>query len=65
MINVDPNGEPLRPALVWLDQRRTPGLPPVGGIWGLLFKLVGLAETAAYIQAEAEANWIRLHQPEV
>jgi len=65
VINVDERGEPLRPAIVWLDQRRTEGLPPVGGLWGLLFKLVRMNETAAYFIAEAEANWIRTHQPEI
>ena len=39
MVNVDRDGTPLRPAIVWLDQRRTDGLPPVGGIWGVAFRL--------------------------
>lgn len=65
MINVDRDGRPLRPAIVWLDQRRTEGLKPIGGRWGLLFALAGLRETVAYFQAEAEANWIMTHQPEV
>lgn len=65
MINVDRDGNPLRPAMVWLDQRRTVGLKPVRGLWGLVFKLTRMAETIAYIQAEAEANWISTHQPEI
>jgi sugar (pentulose or hexulose) kinase len=65
MINVDQDGQPLRPAMVWLDQRRTEGLEPVGGAWGLAFRLVRMAETVAYFQAEAEANWLRAHQPEI
>ncbi|MEJ2189940.1 MAG: FGGY-family carbohydrate kinase [Acidobacteriota bacterium] len=65
MVNVDAAGEPLRPAIVWLDQRRCEGLPPVGGVWGLLFRAVRMRETVAHFQAEAEANWLRRHQPEV
>jgi sugar (pentulose or hexulose) kinase len=65
MINVDRNGRPLRPAMVWLDQRRTEGLKPLGGWWGLAFKLSHMTETVAYLQAEAEANWISTHQPEI
>ena len=65
IINVDKNGRPLRPAIVWLDQRRTEGQAPVGGLWGIGFKLTRMAETVAYIQAEAEANWIRTHEPDV
>ncbi len=65
VVNVDREGRPLRPAIVWLDQRRTEGLPPVGGLWGLAFKLARMSQTVAYLQAEAEANWIRTHQPEI
>ena len=65
LINVDKDGKPLRPAIHWLDQRRTPGLKPVGGIWGLLFKLAGMTETVAYLQAEAESNWLKKNEPEV
>ena len=65
MINVDKGGKPLRPAMVWLDQRRTDGLKPVGGLWGLAFKISRMSETVAYLQAEAESNWIRINQPEI
>lgn len=65
VLNLDRDGKPLRPAIHWLDQRRTEGVKPVGGLWGLAFKLAGAAETVAYLQAEAEANWIQKHQPEV
>ena len=65
MVNVDAQGEPLRPAIVWLDQRQVEGEPPVGGLWGLLFRVAGMSETVAYLQAEAEGNWIRRHQPEI
>ncbi|MCL7453868.1 MAG: FGGY-family carbohydrate kinase [Anaerolineae bacterium] len=65
VVNVDRDGQPLRPAIVWLDQRRTEGLDPVSGLWGIAFKLVRMTETVAYLQAEAEANWIRTHQPDI
>jgi sugar (pentulose or hexulose) kinase len=65
VINVDKNGVPLRPAIIWLDQRRTEGLKPVGGLWGAAFAVAGASETVAYLQAEAEANWIRTNQPEI
>lgn len=65
MVNVDKQGRPLRPAIVWLDQRRTQSLKPVGGLWGLAFLLSGMTGTVSYLQAEAEANWIRTHQPDI
>jgi sugar (pentulose or hexulose) kinase len=65
VINLDADGRPLRPAIIWLDQRRTEGLAPLGGLWGFLFRLVGMADTVAGFQAEAEANWLLHHQPDV
>ncbi len=65
LINVDRQGKALRPAIVWMDQRRTEGLKPVGGLWGLSFKLTQMSETVAYLQAEAECNWIQRHQPQI
>jgi sugar (pentulose or hexulose) kinase len=65
IINLDQNGQPLRPAISWLDQRRTENLKPIGGTWGLAFRLSGMTPTVAYLQAEAEANWIRTQQPDV
>jgi sugar (pentulose or hexulose) kinase len=65
IINLGQNGKPLRPAMVWLDQRRTESLKPIGGWWGLAFRLSGMTDTVSYLQAEAEANWVRTHQPEV
>ncbi|OGO38238.1 MAG: carbohydrate kinase [Chloroflexi bacterium RBG_16_57_11] len=65
IINLDEDCKPLRPAMVWLDQRRTEGLKPLGGPWGLAFRAAGMSRTVAYLQAEAEANWIAAYQPEL
>ncbi|MCA2001326.1 MAG: carbohydrate kinase, partial [Chloroflexi bacterium] len=65
VVNVDKRGNPLRPAIVWPDQRRAEGLNPVSGWWGLAFKIAGASETVAYLQSEAECNWIRTRQPEI
>ena len=65
VVNVDAAGRPLRPAITWLDRRRTEGLHPVGGAWGALFRLSGMSATVAAFQAEAEANWLARHEPTV
>lgn len=65
MINVDQDGTPLRPAIVWLDQRSTPGLKKIGGLWGLAFSLGRVTQTVDYLQSEAEANWLKKNQPEI
>ena len=64
VINLGADGQPLRRAITWMDNRRTFGLKPVSGYWGLLFALSGMTETVAYLQAEAECNYIRTHEPE-
>ncbi|HSO18533.1 MAG TPA: FGGY-family carbohydrate kinase [Desulfosarcina sp.] len=65
VVNLDKDGQPLRPAILWLDQRKCRGLPPIGGPWGLLFRLAGLSGTVAYFQSEVEASWIAENQPDV
>lgn len=65
VVNLDREGRPLRPAIVWLDQRRTEGLKPLGGLWGMTFLLSGMRETVAYFQAEAEAVWLAHNQREI
>ncbi|MCA9662666.1 MAG: hypothetical protein KC486_30280, partial [Myxococcales bacterium] len=65
VVNVDADGAPLRPAMVWPDQRRVKGEPPIGGLWGALFRVAGVRETVANVQADAEANWLRRNQPEL
>ncbi len=65
VVNVDRQGNALRPAILWLDQRRAQDVRPIRGLWGLVFRVTGLSRTIARLQAEAEANWIHQQQPEV
>jgi sugar (pentulose or hexulose) kinase len=63
IVVTDETGRPLRPAIVWLDQRRTEGLPFVPGPTGLAFRALGLRETVGGFMADCEANWLRAHEP--
>ncbi len=65
VLNLDQRGQPLRPAIMWMDQRRAERFPKVGGLWGAAFRLAGATATVEYLQAESEANWICRHQPEL
>lgn len=65
VVNVDKNGTPLRPAIIWLDQRRSEGLSPLGGPWELLFRALGEKDTLDYFRSQAECNWISVNEPEV
>ena len=65
MINLDRHGKPLRPAMVWLDQRRTDQVPPINPLWRAAFKLARVDSTINFFRREAEANWIKANQPEI
>lgn len=65
MINLDKNGKPLRPAIIWLDRRmaQKEDWPPFllkGALKGLK-----LYDSAIYAVMECEGNWIRQNQPEI
>jgi sugar (pentulose or hexulose) kinase len=68
VVVTDDAGVPLRPAIIWLDDRRTDGLPPFGGVGGLTalaFRALRLRDTIDGFAAATEANWIRANEPEV
>jgi sugar (pentulose or hexulose) kinase len=63
IVCLDDSGEPLRPAIVWMDERTTDDLEPVPGIDRLLHKIVGMEEAVTVTQADCEINWIKRNQP--
>ncbi|MDY6822242.1 MAG: FGGY-family carbohydrate kinase [Thermodesulfobacteriota bacterium] len=65
MINVDKNGQPLRPAIIWLDQRKAvPRFKPPAPV-RLVLKAVQMDKAVEEIQAEGKCSWIRQNQPEI
>ncbi len=65
VINLDINGEPLRPAMLWLDQRTCDELEPMPWYWRVLFKMIGQSKLISYFRSKAQANWIATEQPEI
>ena len=65
VINLDKNGAPLRPAIIWMDQRRATRLPKLGWAWDTLFTVIGMQDTIRYFCHEAECNWIAQNQPDI
>jgi hypothetical protein len=66
MINLDMDGKPLRPAITWLDQRRTDDVPPINLLWKLGLQAGRcVSNTINYFRGEAEANWIKAHQSDI
>jgi sugar (pentulose or hexulose) kinase len=65
LINLDKEGNPLRPAIIWIDDRKTWGLKKYNKPDRLLHKLIGMDVVIDLAQADCEANWIKRHQPEI
>jgi sugar (pentulose or hexulose) kinase len=65
VINLDACGRVLRPAIVWMDQRRAELVEPLPHPWKLMIKLLGLEATVDAFRAQAQANWIAQQQPEI
>jgi sugar (pentulose or hexulose) kinase len=65
VVNLGKNGKPLRPAMTWLDQRRTDVVPPISVWWRVAFTLAGVGGTIDFFRREAEINWIKAHQPDI
>ncbi|HTU82155.1 MAG TPA: FGGY-family carbohydrate kinase [Candidatus Acidoferrales bacterium] len=63
-VAVDASGRPLRPAITWLDQRKSSRVPQVGWPLRAAFRLAGVADTVRYFQHEAEANWLAACEPQ-
>ncbi len=57
------DGTPLRPAIVWPDQRLCSAPPALGPLWSTLFHAAGAAGLLRRLQRQAECNWLAQHQP--
>ncbi len=65
VVCVDREGRPLRPAILWLDKRKASGKPKMSQISRMLFKAVGMEETANMQFQKSHCNWIRQKEPQI
>lgn len=65
MVNVDKEGNTLRPSLVWLDQRMADNVYKPNLALKLIFKSLGLSATLKKMERKGQCNWIRQNQPEI
>ncbi len=65
MVNLDRNGKPLRPAILWLDQRKAVigNRIPTLIHWGL--KTIGQHILVEKAVRESKSNWLQDHEPEI
>lgn len=62
---LDKNNEPLRPCILWLDQRLADAKEKINPIYSALFTLVGKKETVVLNRRRTMAHWIKENQPEI
>ncbi|AGT43516.1 FGGY-family carbohydrate kinase [Treponema pedis] len=62
---IDKNGEVLRPAIVWLDNRTARGPFHPNGLMRAVFHAAGLYDAIVTVQSSAKINWIREQEPEI
>jgi sugar (pentulose or hexulose) kinase len=65
LVNVDKNGNTLRPLMVWLDQRKAIPVYKPGIGMKLLIWFIGMRDSIKKAQRDGKCNWIRQNQPEI
>ncbi|HOG11466.1 MAG: FGGY-family carbohydrate kinase [Smithellaceae bacterium] len=65
MINLGEDGRPLRPACLWLDQRKANAEEIVPSFAKPLLKSIGLWDRLNNAVQSCPSNWIQQHQPEI
>ncbi len=65
VVCLDKSGRPLRPAIIWLDQREAGVLPELPFHWRTAFRLAGVRPTVERFLRKAQANWLAENEPEI
>lgn len=65
VICVDSEGRPLRPAIIWADQRRIDIPRPMSLIHSAMFSIVRMRGTAENLSRNFKGHWIQDNEPEV
>ena len=65
IVPVAGDGTPVRPAITWLDERKTEGLKlPGGPLMALVFRLQRMTFKLTEYQRRSKFNWLREHERE-
>jgi sugar (pentulose or hexulose) kinase len=65
LVNLDKNGNSLRPAIIWLDQRQTTIGKYPGKLMQLALRVVGMREAVIHAVKNGECNWVMQHTPDI
>lgn len=64
-INIDKNGNVLRPAILWLDQRSAKCKKSLPFWVNMMLSVVGMKESIERTRKKSKAHWIKENQPEI
>ena len=62
---LDKNRKPLRPIILWLDQRLAEAKEKLPAFHRLLFKLAGMKDTIDMNRTRTMAHWVKENEPEL
>ncbi len=65
LVNLDKNGNSLRPAISWLDQRQNALGKYPGKLMQLALRVVGMREAVIYSVKNGECNWLMQNTPDI
>ena len=65
VIAVDKHGVPLRPAILWLDERRAEGREKLPALNRAIFKMIGMAPTIELNRRRSMSVWMQENEPEL
>jgi sugar (pentulose or hexulose) kinase len=65
VINLDKSGKPIRPAIVWLDQRQASKRKYPSGLEKIGLQIINMRESVVHAIKNAECNWLIQNQYEI
>ena len=65
VVAVDKEGKPLRPAILWLDERRAEDKNKLPALNRAIFKLIGMGPTIDLNRKRSMGVWIQENEPEL
>lgn len=65
MVNIDKDGNTLRPLMVWLDQRKAKPVYRPGIGMKLIIWVIGIGDSIKKAQRDGKCNWIKQNQPQI
>lgn len=64
VVAVDKEGKPVRPAILWLDERRAEGKEKLPALNRALFKMIGMKPTIELNRKRSMSIWLQENEPE-